>query len=55
MLPDPELLTAVETAVAAIAGATDFADQVERINDWLAYTDKVLAKNGCPTACSQTR
>jgi hypothetical protein len=48
MLPDPEFLTAIETAAAEIVSTTDFDDQVERINDWLAYTDKVLRKNGLP-------
>jgi hypothetical protein len=48
MLPDPEFLTAVETAALEIARATDFADQVERISEWLAYVDKVLRKNGLP-------
>jgi hypothetical protein len=48
MLPDPEFLTAVEIAAFALARTTDFADQVERISEWLAYTDKVLRKNGLP-------
>jgi hypothetical protein len=48
MLPDPEFLTAVEKAAAQSASTTDFADQIERISDWLAYTDKVLRTNGLP-------
>jgi hypothetical protein len=48
ILPDPEFLTAIETAASYITAHTDFVEQADLITDWLTYTDKVFRTSGLP-------